>query len=50
MSADCDLVFIHALLWHNGTVTDLGYFEGASPEPLGINNRARSSGRRCSPP
>jgi len=48
MSADCDLVFIYALLWHNGTVTDLGDFEGASPEPLGINNRARSSGRRCS--
>jgi probable HAF family extracellular repeat protein len=47
VSADCDVVFVHALLWHNGTMIDLG--------DLGACLLSQSasitevSGRWCSP-
>lgn len=44
VSADCDVVFVHALLWHNGTMIDLGDLGGMSPQPIGINNRGQVVG------
>ncbi len=43
VSADCDLVFARALLWHNGRVTELENL-GPSPKPTGINNRGQVVG------
>jgi probable HAF family extracellular repeat protein len=43
VSADCDAVVVHALLWHNGTMIDLG-LPGMSPQPTGINNRGQVVG------
>jgi probable HAF family extracellular repeat protein len=43
VSGDCDFVFAHVLLWHNGTMTELG-LPGTSPAPSDINNRGQVVG------
>jgi probable HAF family extracellular repeat protein len=43
VSGDCDFVFVHILLWHNGTVTELD-LPGTSPAPGDINNRGQVVG------
>jgi len=40
VSGDCDFVFAHVLLWHNGTMAELE-LPGTSPTVTDINNRGQ---------
>jgi probable HAF family extracellular repeat protein len=47
-TGDCTSAF-HAVLWHNGTPTDLGSLGGLQLNPLDINNRGQVVGVAFSP-
>ena len=47
-TGDCTNAF-HAVLWHNGTPTDLGSLGGLQLNPLDINNRGQVVGVAFSP-